>query len=98
MLADMDSAELTEWMAYEKISGPLGPERIDVLSSIVAATVANTARGKGQRAKEPADFLPEWDQGAEARARDWEQMLTTVKAMNRRLHGNDLTEGAGHDA
>ncbi|MFD7429058.1 hypothetical protein ACFV6Z_18725 [Streptomyces sp. NPDC059818] len=98
MLADIDSAELTEWMAYEQISGPLGPERVDVLSSIVAATVANTARGKGQRAKEPADFLPKWDQGATAGAGDWEQMLTTVKSLNRRLRGNDLTEGGGHDA
>ncbi|MFJ2707856.1 hypothetical protein ACIO3R_32350 [Streptomyces sp. NPDC087428] len=98
MLADITSAEITEWMAYEQISGPLGPERSDVLSSILAATVANTARGKGQRAKEPGDFLPKWDQGAAAKGGDWEQMLTTVKSLTRRLHGNDLTEGSSRDA
>lgn len=98
MLADMDSMEITEWMAYEQISGPLGPERIDVLASIIASTTANTARGKGQRAKEPADFIPEWDQGAPATGGGWEQMLTTVKSLTRRLHGNDLTEGASGDA
>jgi hypothetical protein len=97
MLADMDSAEITEWMAYEQVSGPLGPERLDVLASIIAATTANTARGKGQRAKGPADFIPTWDQGA-AKGGDWEQMLSTVKSLTRRLHGNDLTEGAGGDA
>ncbi|MFD3657036.1 hypothetical protein [Streptomyces sp. NPDC058620] len=88
----MDSAELTEWMAYEQINGPLGPERQDVQFAILTATVANTARGKGQSAKEPKDFIPKWDQGA-AEASDWTQMLTTVKAMNRRLRGTDLTEG-----
>lgn len=98
MLADMDSAEITEWMAYEQISGPLGPERIDVLASIMAATTANTARGKGQSAKEPKDFLPEWDQGAESGPGDWQQMLATAKSLTRRLGGNDLTEGSSRDA
>lgn len=98
MLADMTSAELTEWMAYEQISGPLGPERIDVLSSILAATVANTARGKGQRAKEPSDFMPKWDQHAGTAGGDWEQMLTTVTSLTRRLRGTDLREGARGDA
>lgn len=98
MLADMDSMELTEWMAYEQISGPLGPERLDVLSSILAATVANTARGKGQRAKEPKDFIPQWDQGAPAAGGDWEQMLSTVESLTRRLRGDDLREGGSRDA
>lgn len=96
MLADIDSAELTEWLAYEQITGPLGPERIDVLASIIAATTANTARGKGQSAKEPKDFLPAWDQHAEPQG--WEQMLATVKTLTRRLHGDDLTEGGHSDA
>lgn len=98
MLADMDSAEITEWMAYEQISGPLGPERSDVLSSILAATTANTARGKGQSAKEPKDFMPAWDQGATPGPGDWQQMLATAKSLTRRLGGNDLTEGDRGDA
>lgn len=97
MLADMTSAELTEWMAYEQVTGPLGPERSDVLLASLTATVANTARGKGQRAKEPQDFMPKWDQGAN-RSADWQQMLTTVKSLNRRLRGHDLTGGGSGDA
>ncbi|WP_237498236.1 MULTISPECIES: hypothetical protein [unclassified Streptomyces] len=91
----MSSAELTEWAAYEQISGPLGPERMDVLLASLTATVANTARGKGQRAKEPGDFMPTWDQGAPARGGDWQQMLTTVTSLNRRLRGRDARGGRG---
>lgn len=94
MLADMDSAELAEWMAYERISGPLGPERQDLLFGILTATVSNGARGKGQRPREPKDFIPRWDQGARRQGMDWRQMLAQVKTMNRRMGGADLREGA----
>ncbi|MCM2390201.1 phage tail assembly protein T [Streptomyces albipurpureus] len=95
VLARHTSAQLTEWMAYERVTGPLGPERLDVLFSILTATVANTARGKGQRAKEPKDFLPEWDQSKPGPG--WEEMLTAVKQMNSRMGGTDLTNGGGGD-
>lgn len=93
MLADIDSAELAEWMAYEHVAGPLGPERGDMLHGILAATVANANRGKGKKA-EPKDFIPTWDQGARKQPVDWQQMLTQVQAMNRRLGGTDLREGS----
>lgn len=91
MLADIDSAELAEWMAYEHVAGPLGPERGDMLHGILAATVANAARGKGKKA-EPKDFIPTWDQGARQQPADWQQMLAQVQAMNRRFGGTDLRE------
>ncbi|MEU3600876.1 hypothetical protein ABZ714_19455 [Streptomyces sp. NPDC006798] len=82
-------------MAYERVTGPLGPERLDLLFATLTATVANTARGKGQRARDPKDFLPKWDQGAPGM--EWEEMLTAVTAMNRALGGTDLTGGGGHE-
>lgn len=88
MLADMSSAELTDWMAYEKITGPLGGARLDILNAILTAVVANTARGKKGRVSRPKDFLPDWDRG---RRMDWREMLATVKAMNRRMGGTDNT-------
>lgn len=93
LLARCTSAELAEWMAYEKVTGPLGPERLDLLFGILTATVSNGSRGKGQRAREPKDFIPKWDQGAKREPADWTQMLAAVKAMNRRLGGADLREG-----
>lgn len=61
LLARATSRELAEWMAYERLTGPLDERlRGDVQAAIVAATVANTARTKGHAAK-PRDFLPEWE-------------------------------------
>lgn len=82
-------------MAYEKVTGRIGPERLDFLFSILAATVSNTARGKGRKA-EPKDFLPKWDQGATRQPADWQQMLAAVKTMNRRMGGTNLQEGDDH--
>ncbi|URM90422.1 hypothetical protein LUW75_10905 [Streptomyces sp. MRC013] len=92
LLGRISSTELTEWMAYEQIAGPLGQERLDVLHSILAATVSNTARAKGRKAA-PADFMPQWDQGA-GRAGDWQQMLATVTTLHVRWGGTDQRKGA----
>ena len=94
-MARHTSADLADWMAYEQVTGPIGPERQDLLFSILAATVSNTARGKGRKA-EPKDFLPKWDQGAKREPADWQQMLATVKTMNRRMGGTNEQEGDGH--
>lgn len=98
LLARTSSAELTEWMAYERVTGPLGPERTDALVATLAATVANTARAKGRKA-DPKDFMPKWDQGDKGFT-DWQQMLAAVKSYNRRIGGTDMTKGgaAGGDA
>ncbi|MEU9972352.1 hypothetical protein [Streptomyces sp. NPDC051014] len=88
LLARTSSAELTEWMAYEQITGPLGGARLDILNAILTAVVANTARGKNGRRARPQDFLPKWDRN---RRMDWREMLATVKQINRRMGGNDHT-------
>lgn len=89
MLADIDSDELTEWIAYEKVTGPLGPRRLDVLHGIHTAVVANTAAAKGRKAR-PRDFIPEWDQDREP---DFEQMLATARTLTTALGGTDHTLG-----
>jgi hypothetical protein len=61
MLADMGSAELAEWRAYEQIAGPLGGVRGDVNAAMISAAIVAVNRGKGQRAPKLADFMPRWD-------------------------------------
>jgi len=56
--ARLSAAELTEWMAYDRLD-PIGPERADLGAAIVAATVANVHRGRGQAPFRPADFMPQ---------------------------------------
>ncbi|MFC8494707.1 hypothetical protein ACFUJU_28725 [Streptomyces sp. NPDC057235] len=72
------------------MTGPLGGERLDVLNAILAATVANTARGKGQSAREPREFLPRWEQGTSGQST--EQMIATVKTLTVQMGGTDLRE------
>ncbi|MGW2580840.1 phage tail assembly protein T [Streptomyces virginiae] len=93
LLATHSSAELTEWIAYEQITGPIGPARDDILMAILAATVSNANRGKGRKAR-VLDFLPKWDRTKKRMA--WQDMLTAVKSINRTMGGNDLTQGGEH--
>ncbi|MCY0919601.1 MULTISPECIES: phage tail assembly protein T [unclassified Streptomyces] len=93
LLATHSSAELTEWIAYEQITGPIGQARDDALMSILAATISNTARGKGRKAR-ASDFLPKWDSG-KGRRMDWTEMLAAVKTINRSLGGSDATTQTG---
>lgn len=58
LLGEMDSRELTEWMAFDRVE-PIGGRRSDFQAAIIASTVANSNRGKG-RALKPDDFVPEY--------------------------------------
>ncbi|WKV74720.1 DUF4035 domain-containing protein [Streptomyces sp. PCS3-D2] len=91
LLATHSSAELTEWIAYEQITGPIGQGRDDILMAILAATISNASRSKGRKAK-ITDFLPKWDHGAGRPRMDWTEMLAAAKTMNRSLGGRDLTK------
>lgn len=59
LLAEIDSRELTEWMAYEQVE-PFGPWRDDIRAGVIASTVANVYRGKTQKPLSPTDFVPEF--------------------------------------
>jgi len=47
-------------MAYERVAGPLGGQRIDIGAAVVAATLANINRAKGSRSYDIDDFMPKW--------------------------------------
>ncbi|MHB9836848.1 phage tail assembly protein T [Paraburkholderia terrae] len=48
LLANLDSAELSEWMAFNQIE-PFGEARADLRAGIIASTVAGGA---------PIDYMP----------------------------------------
>lgn len=80
LLAHMGSRELTEWMAYERVAGPLGPGRGDYLAALVATTVANANRPKGKRAARLKDFLIRWDKGRRATPEElWTKAMTAFR-------------------
>lgn len=61
LLKEISSRELTEWMAYEHISGPLGPRRGDYQAAQVTATLININRGKAQKARSVDEVVLRWD-------------------------------------
>lgn len=60
-MAGITSHELSEWMAYERVAGPLGGRRIDVAAAVMSAVVANSNRDPKSRAVPVEDFLVNWD-------------------------------------
>lgn len=86
LLARIDSRELTEWMAYERLAGPLGGRRIDHAAALVTAAVVNTNRAKGP-ARQPADFLPPWGQPKPRRRMSPDELWVKAQELNRRFGG-----------
>lgn len=60
MLAEMTSTQFAEWMAYAQLE-PWGEDRADLRAGIVAATMANSMRGKKGKPFKPADFMPRFE-------------------------------------
>ncbi|MFM9651995.1 DUF4035 domain-containing protein [Streptomyces galilaeus] len=91
-VADLDvrlgSAELTEWMAFERITGPLGRRRHDIQAATIAATVANANRGKGKKFL-VSDFLLPY--GVERKSP--QDMLATIRGINRSMGGAEHGPG-----
>lgn len=89
-VADLDnrlgSAELTEWMAFERITGPLGRRRQDIQAATIAATIANANRGKKGKTFKMTDFLIPYGE----REKSPDQMLQMVRSLNAQMGGEEL--------
>lgn len=76
MLSRMSSNELSEWVAYERVAGPLGQERDDILTALVALVIANFSGSKKRHKLD--EFLPKWDR----RPQSADEQLSMVKALH----------------
>lgn len=83
LLTCVSSTELTEWIAYEKVAGPLGPARNDIQAAIIACTIANANAGRGRKSK-VEDFIPEWDGRPK---QTWQEQLALVEKLNAAFGG-----------
>ena len=77
LLGELDSRELTAWMAYESVE-PFGERRANLHAGIVAATVANVNRDRHARAFQPTDFLLEF--GRERRSGHDDVQMEAMRA------------------
>ena len=56
LLETIDSAELTEWLAYDQIE-PFGPQREDLRTGLVCSTVANFSMSPPKKPHKPSDYM-----------------------------------------
>lgn len=63
LLGKISSREITEWQAYEQISGPIGPyERLDWAAALIAERITymlTSPKGR-KKLKGVKEFVPEW--------------------------------------
>jgi len=78
---------LTEWIAYSTIE-PFGGDQEYLGSAIVAQTVANANRGKGQRPYKTSEFIPKFKE----KPQGVDQMIQFAETMTYALGGEDKRE------
>ena len=84
--------EFRLWQAYAMIE-PFGNIRGDIQAAIIAQTVANVHRGRGQRSYKIQDFMPKFDRG-KADSQTPDQMLAVMQQYSA-LHNEALRRRGG---
>jgi hypothetical protein len=59
-LARVTATEFLEWMAYERVTGPLDNSRGDVNAALVAKTIVDVNVGEEGHDLKLSDFLIKW--------------------------------------
>lgn len=90
LLAEIDSAELTEWVAYHGLD-PFSLDRGDYQAAMIAAATVSPWAGK-DKAPTPLDFMPDFG-GLRKKQRqqkvDRERWASWAKAMQERRGDGD---------
>lgn len=87
MLRRMDSAELTEWMAFAQVE-PFGAETQYYGQAINSQLIANINRKQGSKAYKAEDFMPRFEQEPQSPA----QMVQIAEMFTAGLGGEDLRQ------
>lgn len=83
----MSSYELSEWMAYERLSGPLGGYRGDIQAATISAAIVNALTVRGRRSK-ISDYLIPYHRAVRSGARQTgHEILRKVRGITRALGG-----------
>lgn len=85
MLGRLSARELTDWQAYERVAGPLGPERHDALAALSSFYVLKAA---GVKKVKLSQLMPRWDR---PEPMGWQQMKMLAVAITKE-HGGTVNE------
>lgn len=77
----MTAQEVTEWAAYEQVTGPLGQERDDRLATMTAFYVVSAL---GAKEASLSKMLPQW---ASKRPEGWQSIKTKLMSLTRASGG-----------
>jgi hypothetical protein len=80
LLAEIPARTFQEWQCFYAME-PWGEERADIQAGIVASTLANAWRAKGQRPYKVEQFIPQWWSQKEQSAQDQIAMCKMLNAM-----------------
>jgi len=91
LLDRVSSRELAEWMAYDRMS-PIGTDRADIQTGIIASTVANSTRNPKKRRKPwtVKDFIPKYGRQEESEPLSPEKSVALIAQLNAAFGGEDL--------
>lgn len=82
---DISSRQFSDWLAWYTHE-PFGELRADLQAGIIASTINNRMRNKGERARPPTEFMPYYEKPEQTP----EQIRATLRRILRRplLNGN----------
>lgn len=66
------------------MTGPLGPERLDLLFAMLMMTIVNINSPKGKAPKKLEDFIPRWDADAPKEPQHPAEMRRILWSLNER--------------
>lgn len=61
MLEVMPASEYNRWKAFERMNGPLGTMRDDILHGLLMSLIANVNRDPKKKPYPLEDFVPRWN-------------------------------------
>jgi hypothetical protein len=80
----LNTVDIAELMAFDRIE-PFGEERADLRMAIVACTIANANRGKGQKAFKVDDFMPKFEPRKRQTPQQMSRMLNMIAKANKKV-------------
>ena len=84
----MSDGQIVQWLAYQLVRGPLGPQRMDVLMaslmSVVAASVGVNIP--------PQRFVPDWHPAPEMTPTEAGELYDAAIAAYRAAHPDEVVE------
>lgn len=91
----MSAKEFLEWQLFNSVE-PFGYERMDLVGGIIASTIVNVNRRRGQAARTPDLFMPDFGikRGSGKKKRQhWTEQLRIVETLNDAFGGRDERNG-----